>query len=952
MTNERWEQVARLYEAALERPEEDRAAYVDDSSAGDEELRREVESLLAQEHATGVLDRPAMEAAAGLLRADVTLPSGTELGPYRITGVIGAGGMGHVYRATDTRLLRTVAIKVLRHDLASDAQFRERFRREATAIAALAHPHICALYDVRHEDGIEFLVLEYLEGETLAARLARGALPFAEALRHAIEIADALAAAHRSGVVHRDLKPSNIVLTKTGAKLLDFGLAKGVVSTMRPTGSLASDTLVTDVTVQGTILGTLHYMAPEQLEGRPADARSDIFAYGAVVYEMLTGRKAFAGDSQPLAPPLLEHIVRRCLAKDPDERWQTAADLGSELRWVASRRGGRPVNARVAWAVAAMALAAAVGLFVYVATRPSARGTTITRFSEPLPSGVTLAALTTRTGNAVSISALAVSRDGRRLAYVGQGPDGVRRVWLRSLDRLEAQPLPGTEGAAGPFWSPDGRFLAFFADGKLKKIEIGSGTASSICDARFPNAGSWSEDDVILLSVNRPSTVSRTAIGRVSASGGTPVPITETSIEGEQHARPVFLPDGRHFLYYAFMPGPRNPHRPRHPVLVGSLDGSVAKELLVPDGMNVAFSRGHVLFLRDTTLMAQPFDVRTLSLSGAAFPAADQIATQPISPTDALFSASDTGVLVYQSGAPPSSSELAWFDRAGRRTGSIGEPANYAGLSLSPDEHRLAVTVLSASSAESDIWIYPTTTGVPTRFTFDPAIEQASVWSPDGRTIAFAARRAPPQVVLKDTDGSAEQPLTLRPARDAGPGDVGATGRSLSDWSPDGRHLLFFVSGGLWQMPLSPRPDIRPWLAPRDAFVINGRFDRTGRWVAYQSNESGRIEVYVAAFPGPGVKRQVSAEGGVLPRWRADGRELYFLAPDDTLMAATVASTEATVDITDVRPLFKTRRKLLQNGAGAPYAVSADGRRILINTRPPDAPPAPLTVVLNWMAGL
>ena len=983
MNSDRWKQIAGLYDAALERPARERAAFLADSTAGDEGLRQEVESLLAQESATGVLDRPALEVAAGLLRADATLPPGTELGPYRITQIIGGGGMGHVYRATDTRLHRTVAIKVLRNELATDAQFRERFEREAKAIAALAHPHICTLYDVRTEDGVDFLVLEYLEGETLAARLAKGALPFAEALRHAIEIADALAAAHRSGVVHRDLKPANIVLTKAGAKLLDFGLAKNVTSPIRAVGEAATF-MAADATAQGTILGTVQYMSPEQLAGRPADSRSDIFALGAVVYEMLTGRKAFVGTSpatvigailkddpppldtsQPHTPALLDHVIRRCLAKDPDERWQTAADLARELQWIANAGSGREpsswsasvgrrrsgiVAARVAGAAAALMLGAALAVLAYMATRSPDREPAVTRFSAPLPNGVTLAGLTTRGGNAVAVSALAISRDGRRIAFVVEGPDGIRRVWMRSLDRLDAQPVPGTDGATGPFWSPDGRRLAFFADGKLKRIEIGSGAPISICDAPFPNAGSWSEDDVILFSVSRSTNMA--VLARVSASGGTPVPVTET-VPGGRHSRPVFLPDGRHFLYYAFTPAPQNPHRPRHPVLIGSLDSSVHKELVVPDAMNVSYSGSHVLFLRASTLMAQPFDMSTLSLSGPAFPVAEQVATQPIWPTDALFVASDTGVLVYQSGVPSSTSELVWFDRDGRQGGSIGQAANYAGLSRSPDENRLAVTVLSPSGAEGDVWLYPTTGGSPTRFTFDAAIETASAWSPNGRTVAFGARRVPAvQIVLKPADGGPEQPLLLRPAAETGRRTIEAPGRAPSDWSPDGRHLLLFAGGELWQMPLSSRMEMTPWWASGRGFVANGQFDRTGRWVAYQSSESGANEVYVAAFAGPGVKRQISAGGGVLPLWRGDGKELYYLAPDGTLMAATVTGTESTFDVTSIRPLFKTRRKLLQNATGYPYAVFGNGTRFLINTTPEQRISDPLTVVLNWPAVL
>ena len=976
MTGDRWQDVARIYHGALDLGDAERSKYIADASGGDEDLRREVESLFAQDREHSVLDRPMVEAMAGLLPPEAVLPAGARLGPYEINRIVGSGGMGHVYRATDTRLQRTVAIKVLRNTLSSDPEFRGRFDREARVIASLTHPHICALYDVSSEHEVDFLVLEYLEGETLAARLSRGALPLESALRHGVEIAEALATAHRSGIVHRDLKPGNVILTKSGAKLLDFGLAKPIAPAIRSTGASA---ITRDVTAEGTILGTVQYMSPEQLEGRTADARTDIFAFGAVVYEMVAGRKAFEGgspasvigailkdeprpldESQPLTPPLLDHIVRRCLAKDPDERWQSAADLARELRWLAhsspAARALPTANTRprlfsvlrsptFAWLTTAAVAVAALTISALWQRRPSEQAI-VTRFAVPLPDTASLATLTTRTGNAVAIEPLAISRDGRKIAFVAEPRDGVRRLWIRTLDSLETHEVAGTERANGPFWSPDGRFVAFFADGKLKKVDLAGGAPVIVCDVQTSgSSGSWNTDDVIIFQSALATPLTGSLIYRVSAGGGTPSPATELGPGESSHLRPLFLPDGRHFLYYAFSPGDQNPDRPRHPVLIGSLDSKLHRKLLVPDAINVGFSQGHVLFMRDTTLMAQPFDVRTLSFSGDAVPAARDVKTQPGNPTIALFAASENGVLVYQSGVTASTSELVWFDRTGRPARRLGEPANFGGVRLSPDNRQVAATVLNRSSTEGDIWFYDTTGNGRTRFTFDPAVETSLAWAADGRQVIVSVR--PPSMYKQSADGGPRERLNIDRAR-----SVEGPGRALNDWSSDGRFVLFFAGGELWTLPLFGDRQPSRWIGSPGTMNINGQFDPTGHWIAYQSNETGSLEVYVAAFPGPGVKRQISTDGGLLPRWRSDGKELFYLAPDNTLMSATIRSTASTFDVTSVRPLFRTRRKLMHNGAGYPYDVSAEGNRFLINTTPEETTSTPLTVVLNWMAGL
>jgi Tol biopolymer transport system component len=721
-------------------------------------------------------------------------------------------------------------------------------------------------------------------------------------------------------------------------------------------------------------------MAPEQLEGRTADARTDIFAFGAVVYEMVAGRKAFEGgspasvigailkdqprpldESQPLTPPLLDHIVSRCLAKDPDERWQNAADLARELRWLAhsssstrvvQRANRRPGFFRVlsnptfAWlttaAVAVTALATAVLWKRPLSERP------VTRFAIPLPDDSRLATLTTRTGNAVAVDPLAISRDGRKVAFVTESSDGIRRLWIRTLDQLDAHEVAGTERANGPFWSPDGRFVAFFADGTLKKADLAGGAPVVLCEAQGSGvSGSWNADDVIIFQHVLSKPLTGSLIYRVSAAGGTPSPVTGLGPGEITHSRPVFLPDGRHFLFYAFSPGDQNPDRPKHPVMIGSLDSKEHRKLLVPDAINVGFSRGHVLFMRDTTLMAQPFDVRALSFTGDAFAAARDVKMQPGNPTIALFDASENGVLVYQSGVTASTSELVWFDRTGRPIGRVGEPANFAGVRISPDGRQVAATVLNRASTEGDIWFYDTSTDGRTRFTFDPAVETSLVWAADGRQVVVSARRPQEGMYKQSTDGGPQERLNIDRAR-----SVEAPGRAVSDWSPDGRFVLFFAGGELWTLPLFEGRQPWRWVGSSGTMYIHGQFDPTGHWIAYQSNETGPVEVYVAAFPGPGVKRQISTAGGVLPRWRNDGKELFYLAPDNTLMSAAIRSTASTFDVTATNRLFTTRRKLLQNGSGYPYDVSADGARFLINTTPEETASTPLTVVLNWMAGL
>jgi eukaryotic-like serine/threonine-protein kinase len=889
---------------------------------------------------------------------------GRRLGPYEILSSIGAGGMGEVYRARDTRLDRIVAIKVLPTHLADRSELRERFEREARTIASLNHPHICTLFDIGQQDGIDFLVMEHLEGETLAQRLLKGSLPLEQVLQYAIEISDALDKAHRKGVTHRDLKPGNIMLTKTGTKLLDFGLAKlkqevapaNVQLSQLPT---ASDPL----TAHGTIVGTLQYMAPEQLEGKEVDARTDIFTFGGVVYEMATGKRAFEGKSQasvisaimsshpppisslqPMTPPQLDRVVKKCLAKEPEGRWQTASDLTDALKWIAdgasqagvsgpisTGRKGQLSNARLLSSVAATSLLVLLGLGAWAYFRRAPDDVLPVRFFVSPPENWSFSELSSSA--ALSTASIAVSPDGHRISFVAVGADRRSLLWVRSLDNLAAQSLAGTEGAARTFWSPDSRFLGFFVDGKLKKIDVSGGPPITLCDSGAGIGGTWSRDGVIVFGPSLSS-----GLQKVSASGG--VPTTATTLgEGDVgHRRPFFLPDGHHFLYRAAGSEPM-----AGPVYVSSLDSADRKFLINSDSINVVYSQGYLLFLRETTLMAQPFDVRRLTVTGEAFPIAEKLQTTNTNPPYGVFSASENGVLAYQTGPAAAGSQLTWFDRTGKQIGVLGDSRLYGELELSPDQKRASVS--SPSQSGTDIWLYDVTRGLPTRFTFGPGIASASIWSPDGSRVVFAStRKGHYDLYQKASSGAGTEEVLVEDNSEKTP----------VSWSPDGRFILYSSTGShpgtdLFVLPLSGDRKPVPFLQTRFS-EGQGQFSPDGRWVAYTSFESGRAEVYVAPFPGPGGKWQISTAGGSSPRWRRDGTEIFFLASDNALMAAAVNGKASSFQVGAVKPLFQTHLV----GPPHEYDVSADGQKFLINSAPQQngAAPAPITVVLNWTAGL
>ena len=888
-------------------------------------------------------------------QATLTLSAGSRLGPYEILAPIGAGGMGEVYKARDTRLERTVAVKVLPEHLSQNAELRQRFEREARAISALSHPHICGLFDVGEQDGTAYLVMEFLEGETVVDRLGRGRIPTEQVLRFAIEIAGALDKAHKQGIVHRDLKPGNIMLTKSGVKLLDFGLAK---LGMAAGGSLSASlsTLGTQVspgaplTERGTILGTFQYMAPEQLEGKEADARSDIFSFGSVLYEMATGQKAFSGKSQasliaaileheppaissvqPLVPPALDRVVKTCLAKDADDRWQTAHDLESELKWIAqvgSQAGvAAPVamkrknRERLAWgAFAAAAFAAALLAIAYArrAPRPAAP----IRASLPLPEKMFL-------------GEMALSPDGARLAYGLSKAGGQPQLWIRSLDAPAGQPVPDGENAFFPFWSPDGRFVAFFTgDGKLKRVDASGGSLLVICDAERGVGGTWNRDGTIVFAPAPTST-----LFRVSAGGGQPVAVTKLdTTRGETaHRYPQFLPDGRHFLYMAInLAAP--PNNPANAVRVASLDGKEDRSL-VPVASNAAFASGHLLYARDGALLAQRVDNR-LGPVGEPVPIAQRVGlTNWANFTN--FSVSDNGLLLYAPiFAPPS--QLLWIDRGGKQIGSLGEPAVFFNPHLSPDGRRLAVDVFDSAKNGLDLWLYGADGSGAAKFVFGPGSHGTPVWSPDGKRIAFSsdrkAKNVRPDIWIKPVDGGTEEVLLEN-----------SDSNTPEDWSRDGRFLSVQTIPAqgkrtyqVWVLELDGKKKVTAVGTGGNNGQADSRFSPDGRWLAYDSDESGRFEVYVQTFPGPGGKWQVSAAGGGFPHWRGDGKELFYLSPDNKMMAVPLETSPA-FHAGAPAPLFS-----VHPGNGSVYDVAADGKRFLVNSLPADQGSPPLSLLVNW----
>jgi Tol biopolymer transport system component/predicted Ser/Thr protein kinase len=892
----------------------------------------------------------------------MSLTIGTQVGPYEITALLGAGGMGEVYKATDTRLNRTVAIKILLQHFSGNPEMKQRFEREAQTIGALNHSHICTLYDVGQFEGTEFLVMEYLEGETLAGRLERGPLPIPEVLKIAAEIADALDKAHRQGITHRDLKPGNVMLTKSGAKVLDFGLAK----LKQAQQSVTTSTLPTraDVTATGTILGTVQYMSPEQLEGQEADARSDIFALGTIIYEMVTGKKVFQGRSQasliaaimhfdppslaaqqPLTPPMLDRVVRKCLEKDPENRWQTARDLLTELQWIGEGGTQIGVPAQVAaerrkparlvqvWGVlATVLLVAAAATLTYVYFRPVTQPDEI-RFVvnvPPMPSPYQLT----------------VSPDGRWIAYVASTASVARALFVRPIGSITAQQLTTIDGTNSTlFWSPDGRHLAFVSGGRLRRIDIGGGPPQNICDLLQGEAlgGAWNTEGVILSG-------SRSGLFRVPAAGGEPVQMTsiDSKLQEIGHVLPAFLPDGHHYLYFVESNQPSTAG-----IYAGSLDSKDRTRILTATSFGVYAEPGYMLFARDETLFAQRFDAKKLELSGEPVRIADELAYGgPVDPR-ASFAVSQNGILIFRNGANSLLNlQLTWVDRGGKEIGKVGMPGPFLGPDLSPDGKRIAVH--RHDSRGGDIWVFDSDRATMSRATFDATQDNSSpAWSPDGSRIAFGSlRNGKYGIYVKAVDNTGNEELLIE----------SELPKSPMAWSPDQKSIVYSVTDpktslDQWILPLTGERKPLPIL---QTLFIEGwpQVSPDGKWIAYASNETGEMEIYIRPFPEGSGKWQISTSGGIFPRWRHDGKEIFFLSAISVgkMMAADIRVSGASIQPGVPHALFDSGYfNFGHSGPYNTYAVSADGQRFLI-PRPANAtaevPSRPITVIVNWTAAL
>jgi len=898
------------------------------------------------------------------------LGPGARLGPYEIQSAIGAGGMGEVYKAKDTRLDRIVAIKVLPSHVSDDPALRERFEREARTVAALNHSHICTLHDVGSHEGVDYLVLEYLEGQTLADRLTKGALPLDQALAIAIQIADALATAHRAGVVHRDLKPGNIMLVRKGGpsrlrdasagqagppdvKLLDFGLAKMTPTVVAASGLSVAPTGMSPVTIQGAILGTLQYMSPEQIEGQEADARSDIFAFGCVLYEMLTGRKAFEGKTQasliaaimtaeppslstmvPIAPPTLDRVLKVCLAKEADDRWQTARDLLRELRWVADGAPEAmigPVTAparsrrRTVWAVAtgSVVVVSAVALW-WTSSRTSVSPTPV-RLEATLGADVSIDTLG---------ASVAVSPDGSVLTFVGRSREGVQQLFVRRLGELRAVPLAGTINARDPFFSPDNQWIAFFADGTLKKVAVTGGGAVTLCAAGSDRGGWWAEDGSIVFQ----AVASGEGLSQVGSTGGKPTPLTKLNSGEVTHRWPQVLPGNKAVLYTA------------HSSIAGFDDATIVVRSL-PDGTPKIVLRGgfyarylrtgHLVYIHQGTLFALPFDMARLEPKGEPIPVIEGIATYSGTAGtggqagSAQIAWTETGTAIYLAGQDAGTqAPIEWMDRTGRVMSLRATGAIWSDPQFSPDGRRLAMSVVTGVS---DVFTYEWTRDALTRVTFGTGVNAKPVWTPDGKRLVFRSSRNAGVLNLywQRADGSGDvQRLTDSP-----------NPQFPASWHPAGKFLAFYetrpqTGNDLMMLPMEG-DEASGWKPGKPTVFLSTPFAEQepvfspdGRWIAYQSTESGRAEVYVRPFPGPGGRWQISTDGGTYPVWSRTRRELFYGSPDNRLMVASYV-VEGDAFRSD-KPRGWSERRFESRG-GRAFDLHPDGERFALDASDTDA---------------
>jgi serine/threonine protein kinase len=905
----------------------------------------------------------------------MALASGTRLGPYEIESPLGAGGMGEVYRARDTRLERTVAIKVLNAQLVASTELRARFEREAKIISQLQHPHICVLHDVGNEGPIDYLVMEFLQGESLAERLRKGPLAPDQVLTIAIEIADALEKAHRAGVVHRDLKPGNVMLTKSGAKLLDFGLAKPLGATVASgTGSgrspsvfaaaltqtMPSPSPTTPLSTAGAVIGTIQYMSPEQIQGIEADARSDIFSFGVMLFEMVTGKRSFEGKTQasivgqilavdppsvstlrPQTPPGLDRVIRLCLDKDPDERIQTAHDLKLQLQAIAeapptTTQAPVVVTMRRTWlpwvAAGVLAITAIAFALAYLQSPRAPQVSVHSYILAPEKASFLL------TGNSSGPPVL--SPDGMRIAFVAKNVDGKQTLWIRPLNSAVAQPMSGTEGATYPFWSADSRYVAFFAAGKLNKVDASGGPPQALCDAPSGRGGAWGSSGTIVFAPDASS-----GLARVDAAGGTRVALSTLDAKETSHRWPDFLPDGNHFLYFAH--GSTNADSG---IYLAALDSKERNLVLRNDSNAIYAALGYLVFVRDNTLMAQRFNLRSLALEGEAKPVADHVAVN----TDiwhSILTASANGELLYQHGAAGGGSQLIWYDASGKP----GEPvlpdtADYYNPALSPDGSKLAFSL--ETNGIGDIWVVDLARHTKTRLTFGPLYSGYPVWWPDGKSIVFSygPTGITDSLYRQNADGTgSKEKLLETPGIRAFPFSV----------SPDGRYIAYLrvdpksiTNTDIWVLPMFPDKsgEQKPFPVVATNFLdVTPSFSPDGKWLAYANNETGRMELYIQPFPSGAGRWQVSTAGGSRPNWRKDGKELYFYSNDQQMVAVDVSQKGAGLQLGAPHALFKAATV---GGISGPYTVSADGKKFVMNTVLPQSITEPLTLITNWPADL
>jgi serine/threonine protein kinase len=885
----------------------------------------------------------------------MSIAPGTKLGRYEIRSKLGAGGMGEVYQAHDMELGRDVAVKVLPSSFSTDATRLHRFQQEASAAGALNHPNVLIVHDIGAHDGAPYIVSELLEGETLRKRIGGSPLGQRRAIDYALQIANGLAAAHEKGIIHRDLKPDNIFVTNDGrVKILDFGLAKLT--------QLDGDQVQTDIptrrvnTDPGVVMGTVGYMSPEQLKARPVDQRSDIFSFGAIVYEMLSGRRAFHGesaaetmsailkedppelsDTNKTVSPALERLVTHCLEKDPEARFHSARDIAFALDALSGTAStfdntipvAMPAipsrtRERFIWIGAVVLLLIALLGLLFWKSRPTAQqARTIRFFISP--------------AEQTSFTVSEISPDGSRMVIGVRESSGKALLWIRSLDSLTMQPLSGTEGGMYPFWSPDSRSVAFFAEGKLKKVDVSGGPAQTLCDAGVGAGGAWSANGVIIFS---PDTAN--GLHRISSSGGVQSPLTtldETRLE-VAHKYPQFLPDQKHYLFLA-----QSTRGENSAIYVGAIDSKETKLLVNARATARYMPPGYLLFLRDRTLMAQSFDANQLTLAGEPFPLAEQVAFNAVL-GNAAFSVSDNGTFTYMTGSI-AGGQPALYSRDGKRLSSVGPPGEYFNLYLSPDEKRVAVSVSDPQTGARDVSILDIASGTPTRFTFSLAEDFLPIWSPDGTRIVFTSdREGAGNLYQKSASGAGNEELLFKSSNQR---------KWPGDWSRDGRFLICTsrsptTKDDLWVLPMTG--DQKPFLYLQSPYNEDlPRFSPDGHFVAYTSDEHGRWEVYVQTFPASGGKWVVSANGGAQPRWRRDGKELFFIAPDRKLMAVDVKLEGSLFEAGVPKVLFQTNVVSYPNPRNV-YDVSADGQRFIIVTPPEETSSTPIAVVANWTTDL